>query len=50
MTIVATGMPVVNAYFRPVGAVGHGGGREGEVLMPFGAPGRKALRWILGWE
>lgn len=51
MAIIATGMPVVDAYFRLVGTAGHGGGREGERLMPFGAVGRKALWWVLGgWE
>lgn len=50
MVIIWTGMPVVDAYFRLVGTVGHGGGREGETLMPFGAVGRVGLRWLLGWK
>lgn len=40
------GIPTTEAMLRAVGAVGHGGGHEGEALMPLGAPARVAWRWL----
>ena len=42
------GMPITESFTRLGGTVGHGGGREGEALMPFGAVGRKGCRWVMG--